>query len=180
MAQTATLYRFRIELSDVDRGVYESLDLRTAMHPSETYPYLFTRVLAFALNSAPGLEFSPGGLSDPDTPGIQISANGAVELWIEIGNPSAKKLHRASKAAKAVKVYTYKDPNALLREVEGKGVHKAEDIEVYALSSSLLSRLEEMVERDNKWSVIHNDGVITVSSPSRTEEGEIKRIRIPC
>ena len=30
MALTATLHRLRIELSDVERGVYESLDLRVA------------------------------------------------------------------------------------------------------------------------------------------------------
>jgi uncharacterized protein YaeQ len=68
MALASTLYRFRIDLSDVDRGVYETLDFRIAQHPSETTTYLLTRVLAYALNTQPGLEFSSGGLSDPDAP----------------------------------------------------------------------------------------------------------------
>ena len=50
MAQPSTLFRFRIELSDVDRGNYTSLDIRTAMHPSETPVFLLTRVLAYSLN----------------------------------------------------------------------------------------------------------------------------------
>ena len=43
MALSATVYHFQIELSDVDRGVYEALDLRVARHPSESTPYLLTR-----------------------------------------------------------------------------------------------------------------------------------------
>jgi hypothetical protein len=38
------MYHRQIELSDVDRGVYESLDLRVARHPSESARYLLMRV----------------------------------------------------------------------------------------------------------------------------------------
>src|SRR5258707_1232333 len=97
MAQLATLYRFRIELSDVDRGVYQPLDFRVAMHPSESPLFLVTRILAFALNTQEGLEFTPTGLSDPDEPCLRIAnPRGGLSLWIEIGNPSARKLHKAA------------------------------------------------------------------------------------
>ena len=49
MALTATVYNFDVQLSDVDRGVYESLAIRAARHPSETEEYLVTRVLAYCL-----------------------------------------------------------------------------------------------------------------------------------
>ena len=111
MSAATTLFRFRIELSDVERNVYTTLDFRVAMHPSETPLYLMTRVLAYALNSGEEglqrLEFSPGGLSNPDAPSIQVlSPTGTSLLWIEIGNPSARKLHRAAKASRRVRVYT--------------------------------------------------------------------------
>jgi uncharacterized protein YaeQ len=35
MALTSTIYRVDLALSDVDRGVYETLELRLALHPSE-------------------------------------------------------------------------------------------------------------------------------------------------
>jgi len=125
MGTTTTLYRFQIELSDIQRSVYESLDFRVAQHPSEALPYLVTRVLAFALNSSEGLAFSPSGLSDPDTAAITIPDSfGGFRLWIEIGNPSARKLHKAAKAAKEVKVYTYKDPKPLIREIHEEKVHR--------------------------------------------------------
>jgi uncharacterized protein YaeQ len=36
MALTATIYTFDIDLADADRGVYETLALRVARHPSES------------------------------------------------------------------------------------------------------------------------------------------------
>ena len=107
MGLTVTLYRFQIELSDIPRGIYETLDFRVAQHPSETLPYMLTRVLAYALNTQDGLTFAPTGLHDPDAAAISIdSPNGGFQLLIEIGSPSARKLHKATKMARLVKVYT--------------------------------------------------------------------------
>ncbi len=49
MAETATVYQFTIDLADMDRGVYETLALRVARHPSETVEYMLVRVLAYCL-----------------------------------------------------------------------------------------------------------------------------------
>ena len=64
MAITATMHHIEIALSDVDRGVYESLDLRVAQHPSESMRYMLTRTLAYCLSYEEGIAFSKGGLSD--------------------------------------------------------------------------------------------------------------------
>src|SRR5215472_10630289 len=61
MALTATMYRFRVTLSDVDRAVYENLDFRVARHPSESGRYLVTRTLAYCLSFEEGIAFSKGG-----------------------------------------------------------------------------------------------------------------------
>ncbi|MBX3033253.1 MAG: YaeQ family protein, partial [Bdellovibrionaceae bacterium] len=126
------LYRFKIDVSDIPRAVYESLDFRVAQHPSEALPYLLTRVLAYALNCGEGLEFSAQGLGDPDAPALRVNhVNGGTALWIEIGNPAARKLHKAAKAADVVKVYTYKDPAVLLREIAAEKVHRASELEIH-------------------------------------------------
>ena len=84
MALTATVYIFEIDLADNDRGVYETLSLRVARHPSESEEYLLTRVLAYALEYTDGIEFSEGGLSNPDAPAIVVKdLTGAVQAWIE-------------------------------------------------------------------------------------------------
>src|SRR3982751_3494828 len=96
MALSATVYVFVIELADSDRGVYTSLELRVARHPSETAEYLLTRVLAYCLEYAEGIAFSKG-LSDPDEPAIAVrDLTGALEVWVDIGLPEPERLHRRS------------------------------------------------------------------------------------
>lgn len=176
MAQPATLFRFRVAVSDIDRGVYETIDLRIAKHPSEVNHFLLSRVLAYCLNYDPGLEFPPGGLSDPDQPALRkINDRGQIELWIEIGNPSAKKLHKASKASSGVRVYTYKDAALLLKDVLGEKVHKAEEIEVFSFSAGFLNELEAWLERDNEWSLVVQDGVLSIGCKKGDAVGEMKR-----
>ena len=177
MAQTATLYRFRINVSDIERNVYEDIDLRVAMHPSEIEHYLLTRVLAYALNTERGLEFAPGGLSDTDAPCIRaLTDDGVLKTWIEVGNPSARKLHKAAKAAKTVKVYTYKDARSLIQDIAANKVHRADEIPIYALSPKFLDQLATWLKRDNDWSLIHNDGVLTISSAEGSLETTLERI----
>lgn len=173
------LYRFTIEVSDVDRDFYQSVDFRVAQHPSETAPFLLTRAIAYALNFQDGLEFAPGGLSDADTPCLSVPGpHGGIALWIEVGNPSARKLHKASKAAKAVKVYTYKNPDLLVQEIKSETVHRAEEIEIFAVGAELIKKLEPQLERDNRWTLLHNQGELTIDTGQGVETGELRACRI--
>ena len=86
VAQTATLYSFEIELANVDRGVYATLAFRIAQHPSEAPDSLVARVLAYCCEYTDGIQFSPGGLSDPDEPPLSVrDATGRLLVWIDIG-----------------------------------------------------------------------------------------------
>src|SRR4051812_2041356 len=99
MALTATVYNFDVQLSDVDRNVYETLALRVARHPSETEEYLVTRVLAYCLEYTEGITFSKG-LAEPDEPAVVVrDLTGALRVWVEVGAPTADRLHKASKAS---------------------------------------------------------------------------------
>lgn len=175
MAQPSTLYRFHLDLSDIDRGVYKAFDLRLAMHPSESPAFLVTRLIAYVLNDREFLEFSPGGLSDPEAPCIHATApTGEIRLWIEVGNASARKLHRASKAAREVKVYTYKDPDLLLKEIRENKVYQAERIGVYSLDPRFLEKAAGRLERTNKWGLVHQEGSLTLSIGVVAENTELR------
>ena len=144
---TVTVYNFEVQLSDVDRGVYETLALRAARQPSETAEYLLTRVLAYCLEYREGLAFT-GGLAEPDEPAMAVrDLTGALLTWIDIGAPDAARLHKASKAAPRVVVYTHKDPAALLRQLAEAHIHRAEALEIYAVDRALLAALAERLER---------------------------------
>jgi uncharacterized protein YaeQ len=175
MALSATVYRFKIELSDVDRGVYESLDLRVARHPSESMPYLLTRVIAYALLYEEGIAFSKG-LSTTDEPALWVKdLQGNVRVWVELGTPSAERLHKVSKASPRVVVFTQHDPRLLVREVAGRTVHKIEQIEVYAVEPALLDRLGALTDRNADWTLMRNDGYVYVTVGGETVSGTVVR-----
>ena len=124
---------------------------------------LITRVLAYALNYESGLELA-SELCTADDPAIRLNGQGRIAKWIDIGNPSPRRLHKAAKAADSVRVYTYKNPETLIREAQGENIHRAGEIEIFAFDPRFLDQLTPWLKRDNLWNLIHNEGEITVSS----------------
>jgi uncharacterized protein YaeQ len=176
MALTATIYNFDIELADTDRQVYESLALRVARHPSESEEYLVARVLAYLLEFAPGIEFSRG-VSDPDEPTIVIrDLTGAINTWIDIGTPDATRLHKASKAAGRVAVYTHKDPTQFLKQLAGEKIHNAQALELYAIDRGLVSGLVARLERRVAFSLSITDRELYLSIGSDNLTGSVVRL----
>ncbi len=173
MALTSTIRRFKIDISDVDRGVYEKIELRVAQHPSESSTYLLTRIIAYALNLKDGIEFSQG-ISSPDDAAIYVKdLTGKILKWIDIGNPSARRLHKASKAAEAVSIYTYKDPQVLLDEMKGQEIHRPERIKIYSLPSKFLTQLEGSLAKDNSWELLHTQGELSIAVKETTFQSEL-------
>jgi uncharacterized protein YaeQ len=164
VALTATIYTFEIELADVDRQVYESLVLRVARHPSETEEYLLTRVLAYCLEYTDGITFSKG-LADPDEPALAVrDLTGTLRVWIDIGAPDAARLHKASKAAPRVAVYTHRDPAILIRQLAGHRIHRVEALELYAIDRPLLAALAQQLDRRMAFTLAVTDRQLYVST----------------
>src|SRR5437764_10061051 len=153
VALASTIYNVSVDLNDVDRGVYESLALRLAMHPSETMEYMATRLLAYCLEYTEGIEMT-AGLSDGDEPAIVVrDLTGRVTAWIEVGLPDADRLHRACKIANRVAVYTHRDIRILLGQLEGKRIHRAEEVAIYTFAGNFVRELAERFQRRVKVSL---------------------------
>lgn len=147
MALTSTIYNATIELSDVDRSVYETLDLRLAMHPSETMEYMATRLLAYCLEYTEGIAFT-AGLSDGDEPPIVVrDLTGRLTAWIEVGMPDAERLHRASKLAPRVAVYTHRDIRNVLGQLERRKIHRGEEIPIYTFGRGFIEDVAPRIDR---------------------------------
>jgi uncharacterized protein YaeQ len=175
MALGATLYAFKIELADSDRGVYTPLELRVARHPSETEDYLLTRVLAYCLEFAEGISFS-NGLSDPDQPAIAVrDLTGVLQAWIDIGAPDASRLHRAAKLAPRVAVYTHKDPGPLAARLTSERIHRAEALELYAVDRDLLAALTARLTRRMAFALTVADRHLYLSMGEETLTGRIEK-----
>ncbi len=153
MALNSTIYNVVVELSDIDRGVYESLDLRLAQHPSESAEYMVTRLLAYLLEYTEGIEFTQG-LSNADEPAIVVrDLTGRLMAWIEVGMPDADRLHRASKLAGRVALYTHREMRQVLQQLEGKKVHRAAEIPIYSFGRGFIDSVAAAFDRRVKLSL---------------------------
>lgn len=162
MALTSTTYAFQLELADIDRGVYAEVPLTVACHPSETAEHLVARLLAYGLEFEEGLTFSRG-LSNGDEPALWThDLTGALKAWIEVGTPTAARLHKASKAAGRVAVYCHKDPYAWLKTLASERVHGSDRIALRALDRGLIDGLVAVLERRTRLQLTVTEGTLYV------------------
>lgn len=107
MALKPTIYKFSIDLADLERDNYQALELTVALHPSETLERMAARVLAFCYNADERLQFGRG-LSTADEPDVwQHNLDGSIKLWLEVGEPIAERIKKASHRADQVRVYSF-------------------------------------------------------------------------
>jgi uncharacterized protein YaeQ len=147
MAQTATIYNLETQIADVDRGVYETLSLRLARHPSETAEFMITRWLAYCLEFTDGITFSDGVSSNDDPAVFARDLTGQLTSWIEVGMPSAERLHRGSKKANRVAVYTHRPLPQVLAQLNGQNIFRAAEIPIFIFSDNLVERAAVLVGR---------------------------------
>ncbi len=163
MAQGATVYNLQIDLADMDRGVYETLDIRVARHPSESADFLATRVIAYCLEYTPGIAFTQG-IAAGNEPAILVrDPTGQVLAWIEVGLPDAERLHRGSKQSDRAVVYTHRDAVQLVAQLGGKKIYRAEAIPIYALDRRFIAALAEKLDRRSTLSISVTEGQIFVA-----------------
>jgi uncharacterized protein YaeQ len=178
MALSATIYNFDIQLADVDRGVYEALSFKVACQPSETEEYLMSRVLAYCLEYAEGISFSRG-IAEADVPALAVrDLTGALQVWIDVGAPDAARLHKASKAAPRVAVYTHRDPAQLLRQLAGERIHRAAELELYGIDRALIDALVARLDRRNSWELSVTERHVYVMVGGATLEGDVVRFPV--
>lgn len=173
MALQATLYHLHVALSDVDRGVYEQLDLRLARHPSESMRYMLTRAIAYCLLYQENITFTRG-LFEAEEPALWVkSLQGDLRLWCDIGSPSPERLHRASKASPSVVIFTHHDIEFLRKHCQGKAIHRSDQLEVYSLSIPFLDALERGTERNTRWELVRSEGQLYATIDGKVHEGPL-------
>jgi uncharacterized protein YaeQ len=176
MALTATVYNFDVQLSNVDRNVYETLVIRAARQPSETEEYLATRVLAYCLEYTEGIAFSKG-LAEPDVPAIEVrDLTGALKAWIEVGSPDPDRLHKASKASPRVAVYMFKNPATLVRQIAEAKVHKAEQIDIIPFDPAFIADFVARLDRRTTFELSVTEGHLYLGIGGETLETVVKPV----
>ncbi len=112
MALKATIFKAELQISDMGRNYYHDHSLTLARHPSENDERMMVRLLAFALHAHEDLAFAEG-MSIEDEPALwRKDMTGAIELWIDVGQPDGKRIRKACGRAKQVVVYSFSGRSA--------------------------------------------------------------------
>ncbi|MCX4164610.1 MULTISPECIES: YaeQ family protein [Paraburkholderia] len=148
MALKSTIYKADLQIADMDRHYYADHTLTIARHPSETDERMMVRVAAFALFAQERLEFSKG-LSDIDEPDLwQKDLTGAIEMWIEVGQPDERRIAKASGRSNEVVVIAY---GGRTSEIWWQGVRskveRLRNVTVWSLGDDVAAALGKLAER---------------------------------
>ena len=100
---------------------------------------------------------------------------GVRTAWIDVGSPSAERLHKASKATPRVSIFTRSDLETLRREASRKAIHRIDEIAVWRINPGLLDALEPRVDRNAKFELVRSDGQLYVTIDGATLEGALTR-----
>jgi uncharacterized protein YaeQ len=178
VALSSTVFTFEIDLSDADRGVYDSLSLRVARHPSEADEFLVARVLAYCLEYTNGIEFSRG-ICDPDEPPVLVrDLTGRVQAWIDVGTPSPERLHKATKVAARVVVYVHKPAQQWLAALGDARIHRAEEIELLLIDPALIAQIVARLTRRVSFALAVADRELFAAFTDATVSGMVRLARV--
>lgn len=177
MALKATIYKATIELANMDRNYYDSLQLTIARHPSETEQRFMVRLVAFILNAHPDLQFGKG-LSDENEACIwQKDYSDVISLWIELGQLEEKRLKKACNQADTVKLYCYGNSTNTWWSQAEKFIHKLEHLTVEQFEPETCDSLVKLLSRNMEFQCSIQDGQLWLSSGDETLLIETKKLK---
>jgi uncharacterized protein YaeQ len=176
LALKATIFKVELQISDMDRGHYQTYGLTVARHPSETDERLMIRVLAFALNAHEALTFTKGLSTDHEPELWMKSLSNEIELWIELGQLDEKRLRRACGLAKRVIVYLYAQRSAAVWWTQHQAMlRRFNNLRVVMLSVPGATRLDSLVRRTMLLHVTIQDNQLWVTDDRQTLSVDVQK-----
>ncbi|NRR28695.1 YaeQ family protein [Oxalobacteraceae bacterium] len=170
MALKATIYKADLQIADMDRNFYETQVLTLARHPSETDERMMVRLLAFAIHANEALTFTKG-LFDVEEPDLwQKDLTGAIQLWIEVGQPDEKVILKACGRSEHVVVYSYSATSHIWWKQLANKVERCKNLTVINLPSDAAEALSKMAQRTMQLQCTIQDGQIWLTDGTETVE----------
>lgn len=177
MALKSTVYKAELQLSDMDRNYYAAHTLTLARHPSETDERMMIRLLAFAINASEHLIFAKG-LSDVEEPDLwHKDYTGAIQLWIEVGQPDERRLLKACGRATQVIVYSYASNSSIWWQGIGNRLERARNLTVWNVPTQAAQALEKMAQRSMQLQCTIQDGQLWLTNESETVQVDLESLK---
>lgn len=174
MALPSKVYKASLQLSDVDHGVYETLQATVAQHPSETEERLVARLLAYAIFHEPELTFTKG-ISATDEPDLWVKrADDRVRLWVEVGLPEPDRIIKASRHSERVALLACGRQLVTWDQQQLPKLEKVANLIVISIDPAIITRLASQLERSVAWSVTITEGMLYLTCGAATLESPLQ------
>ena len=180
MALKATIFKAELQIADMDRAYYHDHVLTIARHPSETDERMMVRVLAYALHAGEALSFGKG-LSTDDEPDLwRKDLTGAIELWIDVGQPDEKRIRRACGRAHEVFVYSYGGHGAAIwwDQLGGK-LERSRNLTVVSVPSTDSQALTTLARRNMQLNCTIQDEQVWLGDADNRVQVHLGRVKVP-
>jgi uncharacterized protein YaeQ len=180
MALNATIFKAGLQIADIDRGYYQDHALTIARHPSETDERMMVRVLAFALHAHDALIFGKGLSSDDEADLWQKDLTGAIEIWIDVGQPDEKRLRKACGRARQVFVYNYGGHGAgnWWDQVSGK-LERTRNLTVMRLAPAASQALAMLARRNMQLHCTVQEGQVWLADENHSVQVGLATLKNP-
>ncbi len=171
MATKATIFKADLQIVDMDRNYYQEHALTLARHPSETDERMMLRLLAFAHNASDTLTFTRG-LSSSDEPDLwQKDLTGAIERWIELGQPDEKRLRKACGRSQQVLVYCYSGNSAgIWWQQNSAALANIKNLAVLNIPAEKSKALAQLAQRNMQLQATIQDGDMWIADSESNVE----------
>lgn len=179
MALPSTVYRASVQLSDLDRQIYEQLQTTIAKHPSETAERLVARLLSYALCFSEELSFTKG-VGSGDEPDLwSKGADGRVQLWIEVGQPDPDRLAKSCRHVERAVLFAFGPALGRWLPQHQAKLASIKNLTVIALDFTFLSELVANLQRVINWSLTVQEGSLYLNLGDRTLETTVQHVSGP-
>jgi uncharacterized protein YaeQ len=178
MAAKATVYKAELSVSDMDRHYYATHQLTLALHPSETEERLMVRLLAFALNAGEQLAFGRG-ISTEEEPDLWArDLTGAIDLWIEVGQPDEQRLRKACGRSREVRVYCYSGRSAAVWWQKSEAEFaRFSNLGVFEVPAETTAQLAKLAARNMQLQCLVQDGHAQLLGDGASVEVELRTLK---
>jgi uncharacterized protein YaeQ len=179
MALPSTIYRASVQLSDLDRQVYEQLQTTIAKHPSETEERLVARLLAYALCFEEELVFSKG-VGSGDEPDLwSKGADGRVRLWIEVGLPDPDRLAKSCRHVERAVLFACGQAQTRWLTQHQSKLASSQNLTIIGIDFNFLGKLVENLQRAITWSLTVTEGALYLTVGEETLETSLQHLSGP-
>ena len=178
MAQNSTVFKIYLQIADMDRHYYADHTLTLARHPSETDERLMMRLLAFIMKADDRLEFTRG-IADEDEPDLWLkSYTDEIELWLEVGLPSEKRLKKGCNRSQQVVLLTYGSDHTVLSWWDSvrKMATTQKSLQVLRVNPAVSEALGGLAQRGAQINATIQDGQIWISSETGSVTVDITQL----